>query len=33
MRRLTVGAADQPGTSIGLEPPTSGPGITDEEGE
>ena len=28
---LTVGPADQPGTSIVLSPPTATPGITDEE--
>ena len=28
---LTVGAADQPGTSIVLHPPAADPGITDEE--
>jgi catechol 2,3-dioxygenase-like lactoylglutathione lyase family enzyme len=31
MRWLTVGPADQPGTSIVLEPPTADPGITDDE--
>ncbi|GAA1887380.1 VOC family protein [Streptantibioticus ferralitis] len=31
MRWITVGPADQPGTSIVLEPPTAGPGITDDE--
>jgi catechol 2,3-dioxygenase-like lactoylglutathione lyase family enzyme len=31
MRWLTVGPADQPGTSIVLHPPTADPGITDEE--
>ncbi|MBL1098571.1 VOC family protein [Streptomyces coffeae] len=31
MRWITVGPADQPGTSIVLEPPAVGPGITDDE--
>ncbi|MGH3768330.1 MAG: VOC family protein [Pseudonocardiaceae bacterium] len=31
MRWITVGAADQPGTSIVLHPPTADPGITDDE--
>ncbi|MFJ9032742.1 VOC family protein [Streptomyces sp. NPDC102274] len=31
MRWITVGAADQPGTSIVLEPPAADPGITDDE--
>ena len=31
MRWITVGPAGQPGTSIVLEPPTPGPGFTDEE--
>jgi catechol 2,3-dioxygenase-like lactoylglutathione lyase family enzyme len=31
MRWLTVGPADQPGTSIVLAPPAADPGITDEE--
>ncbi|MER5362354.1 VOC family protein, partial [Streptomyces sp. NPDC002785] len=31
MRWITVGPADQPGTSIVLEPPAAGPGITDDE--
>jgi catechol 2,3-dioxygenase-like lactoylglutathione lyase family enzyme len=31
MRWITVGPADQPGTSIVLYPPTATPGITDEE--
>ncbi|MFG2137655.1 VOC family protein [Streptomyces sp. NPDC048650] len=31
MRWLTVGPADQPGTSIVLEPPAADPGITDDE--
>ena len=31
MRWLTVGPADQPGTSIVLHPPAADPGITDEE--
>ncbi|MGP3945585.1 MULTISPECIES: VOC family protein [Streptomyces] len=31
MRWLTVGPAGQPGTSIVLEPPALGPGITDDE--
>ena len=31
MRWLTIGPADQPGTSILLAPPTADPGITDEE--
>jgi len=31
MRWLTVGPADQPDTSIVLEPPTADPGITDDE--
>jgi catechol 2,3-dioxygenase-like lactoylglutathione lyase family enzyme len=33
MRWITVGAADQPDTSIVLHPPAAGPGITDEERE
>ena len=32
MRWLTVGPADQPGTSVVLYPPTADPGITDDEG-
>ena len=31
MRWITVGPADQPGTSIVLHPPAVDPGITDEE--
>ena len=31
MRWLTVGPADQPGTSIVLHPPAAGPGVTDDE--
>jgi predicted enzyme related to lactoylglutathione lyase len=31
MRWITVGPADQPGTSIVLHPPAADPGITDEE--
>ncbi|MCW2631510.1 MAG: glyoxalase [Pseudonocardia sp.] len=31
MRWITVGSADQPGTSIVLHPPAADPGITDEE--
>lgn len=31
MRWITVGPADQPGTSIVLYPPTASPGVTDEE--
>lgn len=31
MRWMTVGPAGQPGTSIVLEPPALGPGITDDE--
>ena len=31
MRWLTVGPADQPGTSIVLEPPAADPGVTDDE--
>jgi catechol 2,3-dioxygenase-like lactoylglutathione lyase family enzyme len=31
MRWITVGPADQPGTSIVLEPPAAGPGVTDDE--
>ncbi|MBI3686202.1 MAG: VOC family protein [Actinobacteria bacterium] len=31
MRWITVGPADQPGTSIVLEPPAADPGITDGE--
>ena len=31
MRWITVGPADQPGTSILLAPPTADPGITDDE--
>src|SRR3954452_13097372 len=31
MRWITVGAADQPGTSIVLHPPPADPGITDDE--
>jgi catechol 2,3-dioxygenase-like lactoylglutathione lyase family enzyme len=31
MRWITVGPADQPGTSIVLAPPAAGPGITDDE--
>ena len=32
MRWITVGPADQPGTSIVLHPPAADPGITDDEG-
>ena len=32
MRWLTVGPADQPGTSVVLYPPTADPGITEDEG-
>jgi catechol 2,3-dioxygenase-like lactoylglutathione lyase family enzyme len=32
MSWITVGPADQPGTSIVLHPPTADPGITEEEG-
>ena len=28
---ITVGPADQPGTSVVLEPPTAAPGLTDDE--
>ena len=31
MRWITVGPADQPGTSIVLDPPAAKPGITDDE--
>ena len=31
MRWITVGSADQPGTSIVLSPPDANPGITDDE--
>lgn len=31
MRWITVGAVDQPGTSIVLAPPGAAPGVTDEE--
>ncbi|WP_285708946.1 VOC family protein [Microtetraspora sp. NBRC 16547] len=31
MRWITVGPADQPGTSIVLEPPAADPGVTDAE--
>jgi catechol 2,3-dioxygenase-like lactoylglutathione lyase family enzyme len=31
MRWITVGGADQPGTSIVLHPPAADPGITDDE--
>ena len=31
MRWITVGPADQPGTSIVLDPPAADPGITDDE--
>jgi catechol 2,3-dioxygenase-like lactoylglutathione lyase family enzyme len=31
MRWITVGPADQPGTSIVLYPPSASPGVTDEE--
>lgn len=31
MRWITVGSADQPGTSIVLYPPNASPGVTDEE--
>ena len=31
MRWITVGPVGQPGTSIVLEPPYAGPGVTDEE--
>jgi catechol 2,3-dioxygenase-like lactoylglutathione lyase family enzyme len=31
MRWITVGPADQPDTSIVLEPPAADPGVTDEE--
>ena len=31
MRWITVGSADQPGTSIVLHPPAADPGITDDE--
>ncbi|MGH3493772.1 MAG: VOC family protein [Sciscionella sp.] len=31
MRWITVGPADQPGTSIVLNPPTGNPGLTDDE--
>ena len=31
MRWITVGPADQPGTSIVLEPPGADPGLTDDE--
>jgi predicted enzyme related to lactoylglutathione lyase len=31
MRWITVGPADQPGTSIVLQPPAADPGVTDEE--
>ncbi len=32
MRWLTMGPADQPGTSVVLYPPTADPGITEDEG-
>jgi predicted enzyme related to lactoylglutathione lyase len=32
MRWITVGPADQPSTSIVLQPPTADPGITEDEG-
>jgi hypothetical protein len=32
MRWITVGPADQPGTSIVLEPPVADPGVADDEG-
>jgi predicted enzyme related to lactoylglutathione lyase len=32
MRWITIGASDQPGTSIVLQPPTADPGITEQEG-
>ncbi|TYB69961.1 VOC family protein [Nonomuraea sp. PA05] len=31
MRWITVGPADQPGTSIVLQPPSADPGVTEEE--
>ena len=31
MHWITVGPADQPGTSIVLHPPAAGPGVTDDE--
>ena len=31
MRRIAVGPADQPGTSVVLEPPAADPGVTDDE--
>jgi catechol 2,3-dioxygenase-like lactoylglutathione lyase family enzyme len=31
MRWITVGPADQPGTSVVLEPPAADPGVTDDE--
>jgi catechol 2,3-dioxygenase-like lactoylglutathione lyase family enzyme len=31
MRWITIGAPDQPGTSIVLQPPTADPGITEQE--
>jgi catechol 2,3-dioxygenase-like lactoylglutathione lyase family enzyme len=31
MRWITVGPADQPGTSIVLEPPAADPGVTEDE--
>ena len=31
MRWITVGPADQPGTSIVLYPPAAAPGVTDDE--
>ncbi|QIQ06124.1 VOC family protein [Streptomyces liangshanensis] len=31
MRWITVGPADQPGTSLVLEPPAADPGVTDDE--
>jgi hypothetical protein len=31
MRWITVGPADQPGTSIVMHPPEADPGITDDE--
>jgi predicted enzyme related to lactoylglutathione lyase len=31
MRWITVGPADQPGTSIVLHPPAADPGVTDDE--
>jgi hypothetical protein len=31
MRWITVGPAEQPGTSVVLEPPAADPGVTDDE--